>query len=342
MKKLIGGLFATGVLFGLFVVNTGQALAEEVAAAEREAARQTLERARIEMEAAREALREATRVMAEAYGELHIETPRAYAYSFMSNPRKAMIGVVTEAAKGGLELVSVTPDGPAEKAGLEVGDVLVSVNGEKLVVDDYGELEVLLEELSDVEVGDEVSIDYLRNGQETEVTVIAERREPFMWQNVIEGEDFDAHFSGAMEDIEIRIDDMETGMDDMHYSFAAGANVVIDRVFGISGLHELELASINEGLGSYFGTERGVLVLEAPVENDWQLKAGDVILSINGNEADSPSQALRMLRSHESGETVDVEIMRDKDRKNLSVTVPELDAHFGHKEAVKVIRIDRD
>lgn len=342
MKKFIRGLFATGLVFGLFVVNTGQAVAEEADAAEREAARNTLEGARVEMEAAREALREATRAMAEAYGELHIETPRAYAYSFMSNPRKAMIGVVTEAAEDGLELVSVTPDGPAEKAGLEVGDVLVSVNGENLVVDDYGELDVLLDELSGVEVGDEVSIAYLRNGQENEATVVAERREPFMWQNVIEGEDFAAHFSEAMEDFEVRIEDMKTNMDDMHFSLDAGPNVVIDRVFSVSGLHELELVSINEGLGNYFGTEQGVLVLEAPVENDWQLKAGDVILSINGNEADSPSRALRMLRSQEPGDMVDLEIMRDKNRENLSVTVPELDARFHHKDSVKVIRIDSD
>lgn len=338
MNKLNAGLLIAGLLAGL----AGPAMAADADEAEREAARETLEAARVEMEAARKALREATRAMTRAYGQLHIETPKAYAYSFMSNPRKAMIGVVTEPTRGGLELVNVTPDGPAEKAGLQAGDVLVAVNGEQLVVDDYGELDVLLHELSGVEVGDEVDIAYLRDDQEHEVTVVAERREPFAWYNVINGADIGVRIEEAMEDFEVRINAMDMDFDDMHYSFGAGANVVIDRVFSISGLHELELVSLNEGLGSYFGTGQGVLVLAAPDGNDWELKAGDVILSIDGNEVDTPSRALRAFRSYESGDTVDLEIMRDNDRQTLSVTVPELDAHFVHKKGFKVIRIERD
>ncbi len=336
MNKLIKGLLISGLLLA------GPVIAADADKAEREAARETLEAARTEMEAAREALHEATRAMAHAYGELSIDTPQAYAYNFMSNPRKAMIGVVLEPTGSGLELVGLTPDGPAEKAGLETGDVLISVNGEKLVVDEYGEMNLLLDELSGVEAGDEVNIAYLRGDQEYEATVVAERREPFAWYGAIEGANFGVRIEQAMEDFEIRIESMDMDMDDLHYSFDAGANVVIDRVFGFSGLHELELVTLNEGLGNYFGTEQGVLVLEAPDSNDWQLQPGDVILSIDGNEADTPSRALRLMRSYEPGETVDLELMRDKDRQTLSVTVPELDSHFGHREAIKVIRRNHD
>jgi S1-C subfamily serine protease len=335
MNRLIKGLLISGLLLA------GPAIAADADEAERQVARDTLEAARAEMEAAREVLHEATRAMADAYGELHIESPQAYAYSFMSDPNKAMIGVVSEATDGGLELVNVTPDGPAEKAGLRTGDVLVAVNGQQLVLDDYGEIDVLLDVLSGVEIGDEVDVAYLRGDEEGRVTVVAERREPFMWQSAIDGVDIQAHIGEAMENFEVRIEDMRMVMDEMHYSFDAGANVVIDRVFGVSGLHELELVSINEGLGNYFGTERGVLVLQAPEENDWQLKSGDVILSIDGNEADSPTGALRLLRAYEPGQTVDMELMRDKDREMISLTVPEIDARFGHKEAHKVIRIER-
>ena len=44
------------------------------------------------------------------------------------------IGLSTEAAEGGLSIRAIAPDSPAMKAGLKEGDVIVSVNNEKLAV----------------------------------------------------------------------------------------------------------------------------------------------------------------------------------------------------------------
>ena len=80
---------------------------------------------------------------------------------------------------------------------------------------------------------------------------------------------------------------------------------------------------LNPDLGAYFGTADGILVVRAPEGDDLKLKSGDVILSIDGREPTSPSHALRIVRSYEAGETMNIEIMRDKRRQTLSVTIPE-------------------
>jgi len=53
------------------------------------------------------------------------------------------------------------------------------------------------------------------------------------------------------------------------------------------------------------------------------LKAGDVILKIDGREPKSVSQADRILRSYDSGETAKLEVMRKQKRITVSWAVPE-------------------
>jgi hypothetical protein len=77
----------------------------------------------------------------------------------------AFLGVVANPEKeGSLVLLEVVEDSPAAKAGLQKGDVVTSLNGEKL-----GKLEDLIEVLSALKPNDEVQIDYTR-GSEAKTT----------------------------------------------------------------------------------------------------------------------------------------------------------------------------
>ena len=85
---------------------------------------------------------------------------------------------------------------------------------------------------------------------------------------------------------------------------------------------DMELVELNEGLGRYFGTDSGLLVVSAPKSDAFKLQDGDVIQSIDGREPTSVGHALRILASYQAGEELELRIMRDKRRQTLSIEMP--------------------
>ncbi len=89
------------------------------------------------------------------------------------------------------------------------------------------------------------------------------------------------------------------------------------------GFGAMELAPLSERLGSYFGTDEGLLVVSAPTNEDLHLEDGDVILSIDGRKPTSVAHAMRILGSYESGEELEIEIMRDKRKRTIKLEIPD-------------------
>ncbi len=85
----------------------------------------------------------------------------------------------------------------------------------------------------------------------------------------------------------------------------------------------MELVELNAGLGQYFGTDEGLLVVSAPESTSLQLEDGDVIQKIDGREPTSVRHALRILGSYQAGESLKLEIMRNKKRRTLDVEIPD-------------------
>jgi PDZ domain-containing secreted protein len=85
----------------------------------------------------------------------------------------------------------------------------------------------------------------------------------------------------------------------------------------------MEIVQLTEGLGRYFGTDEGLLIVRAPDNKEWKLQDGDVIRSIDGRKPTTVNHAMRILGSYESGETVNIEIMRDKRKQTISFEVPD-------------------
>jgi S1-C subfamily serine protease len=85
------------------------------------------------------------------------------------------------------------------------------------------------------------------------------------------------------------------------------------------------MVELNEGLGRYFGTDSGLLVISAPGNNDLEIEDGDVIKSIDDREPQSVGHAMRILGSYQAGEELELEIMRDKRRRTLKIRMPEDD-----------------
>jgi membrane-associated protease RseP (regulator of RpoE activity) len=85
-------------------------------------------------------------------------------------PPRAVLGIVVEAATGGVGIGRVQPDGPAEQAGLRQGDVIVSLGGE--ATPDLGALAAILFAR---DVGDRVKVKVKRGELEIEVEVVLGR-----------------------------------------------------------------------------------------------------------------------------------------------------------------------
>ena len=220
------------------------------------------------------------------------------------------IGGDTEGAVKGVSIIGVTPGSAADDAGLRSGDTITSINGESLAAPDAQEAtEKLLDFMSGVEVGDTLELGYLRDGKSGEVEL-----EP----RPVEARVF--AFSGDGRSFTLPTAPEIAVLPGVPSAPGAPREMVFHWQTG--GWGDMELVQLNEGLGKYFGTDDGLLVVNAPEAAALQLEDGDVIQKIDGREPTSVQHALRILGSYQAGESLKLEIMRDKKRKTLDVEIP--------------------
>lgn len=288
-----------------------------------QAAAQTDEDERLRAAEAREAeveqrLREAEEKMAEAartIAELTKERlPRIVEIEkrFLDMSGKPRLGVTID-DKGddgpaeGVGILGVTPGSAAEDAGLRAGDIITSVNDESLSAENGRDAaRKLLDFMEGVEEGDKIDVEYLRDGNVGKVTVVPRK---------VEGETM--FFAGrdftmpAMPRIPMDPEAVEHFKHQFKFAWSGNS-------WG-----DMELVELNDGLGKYFGTDKGILVVRAPESNSLELEDGDVIQSIDGREPTSVGHAMRILGSYQPGESLELSIMRDKKRRTLDVEIPD-------------------
>ena len=84
----------------------------------------------------------------------------------------------------------------------------------------------------------------------------------------------------------------------------------------------LQLVEVGKDLGEYFGTSEGFLVVKPPADSVSPLKAGDVLLAIDGRKPQSVEHAFEILHSYAPGEKAKLEVMRKKQRTTLTWVAP--------------------
>jgi hypothetical protein len=230
--------------------------------------------------------------------------------------------------KSGATVKSVTPKGPAAKAGLEAGDIITKFGGTSLGGSAPGEK--LIELAQALSPGDTVKVEYRRGTANRTASIVAAdlggssyawRTGPNADQMIVLDRVFEGQARAlkgqarAYESREGALFELERSMNDMGHQF----NV---RIGGGAG-SGLDLAEMNAGLGQYFGTSKGILVLENPSDSTMPLKAGDVILAIDGRAPSDIGQARRILGSYDSGDVAKFDIMRMKKKTTVTWTVPE-------------------
>jgi len=245
-------------------------------------------------------LEDAAREVAELSGEAAgADGMRGFEH-FRSNPRRAMLGVNlgdAEPSSGGVLVEGVSPGGPAAEAGVKAGDVIVAIQAKPVATG-----RELVRAMESIEPHEKVAVRVRRDGKPVEVTVEARPLDR-------------AIFIGEPGAPAIR-------------AFPALDAMPLDPgghwLLGSWG--DAEFVTLTSGLGRYFGAEKGVLVARAPGDATLGLKDGDVILSIGGREPQTGSHAMRILRSYQAGESVELGILRDRRGQTLSAKIPEREA----------------
>jgi serine protease Do len=82
--------------------------------------------------------------------------------------------------KDGALVSAVQPSGPAEKAGLVPGDVVLSVEGRPLTAMHFEDVPTLYKRLADYTVGSKVRVRYLRGGEEKDTVLEVVRMERYL------------------------------------------------------------------------------------------------------------------------------------------------------------------
>ena len=192
---------------------------------------------------------------------------------------------------GGAAVTGVMPGSPAEKAGLEVGDIVAAVDGREVVGP-----EQLIDLVRAHKPGDTVSIIVYRDGRRVAKSVTLGARPE-------EGQSEAPPMPGAPPRFRPEAEQpKQTGPAEAFLGVMA--------------------APLTEEVMEIAGTARGVLINSLPDDSPAAqagLMPGDVIVSVGGKEVTTPAELVETVRTHKPGDTVHVVYFRMKKRSDVEV-----------------------
>ena len=198
---------------------------------------------------------------------------------------------------GGAFIDQVVEDGPADKAGLEDGDIIVKFNGKEVESESY--LRRLIRKTTP---GDKVKVTVFRDGKEMEFGVEmgkSKELKTFSWDK----KQWFPKISKHAKKIRIYCDE--------------------DRAWlGV------ELQDLSEQLGEYFKVKDGEgalvssVVEKSPAEKAG-LKAGDVIVKLDGEDVDDSDDVIEVICDKKPDDEVTVEVVRGGKTKTIKAVLTE-------------------
>lgn len=209
-----------------------------------------------------------------------------------------------------IEISQVEEDSPADKAGLEEGDIIQEIEGQELK-----SREMLIKEIRKRGPGDEVTLQIERDGEEKDIDVeLGEYSEGDMWQ------EFEYKFPELFP--------VKPGELPQVFRRSTEAPGIFTYVYGSRKYIGVELQALNPDLADYFGVEDGAGLLIAKVTKDGPaakagIKVGDVIVRADEKDMPSPDRLQRLIQSKDKGEKIKLEVIRNKKRMALEVEVGE-------------------
>ena len=189
----------------------------------------------------------------------------------------------------GVQINKVIKDSPAEEAGLEVDDILLSLNGEK--INDPDQLVKLVKSL---EIDQKVKLEYFRAGKKSTASAVLAKSsaKPMVW-NIKN----------------------HPGKDLMP---------VMEKRAWLGVLSE----NLNDQLRKFFGVKEdlGVMVKEVVSDSPAEkagIMAGDVIIKVADRSIKSTRDLVRTINYYNPDEEVALTVVRDKKEKSLKAKLGE-------------------
>jgi serine protease Do len=207
----------------------------------------------------------------------------------------------------GAEITRTDPSGPAAKAGVKVGDVVLEYNGQP--VQDSAQLQRLVRETAP---GHDAKLSLWRNGAAQAITATVESRHMAM----IEGEPWFAVEVPAMPAMPA-IPPMPP-VPTFDFEFPHIQTIMQNSMLGIAG----EALGDEQQFAEFFGVKDGVLVKEVDSNSAAEragVKVGDVIVKVGDTRVGSLRELTTALRAARSKGSYTITVVRNK--KEMPVTV---------------------
>jgi serine protease Do len=225
---------------------------------------------------------------------------------------RGWLGVLTrEDEEGHLYVIEVTPDSPAEEAGLEEGDIIIEL--ENMAVSGG---EMLLNEVRSHKPGETVTLRIDREGKTQRVKVkLGEYTEQDIWR------EFEVKFPSLFN-----IPESQAFPEQMPRPFRFPfegriPKVGVWRPFESQKFIGVTLDTLDEGLSEFFGLKEGV-GKNGPADKAG-IKVGDLIVKADGKRVETTDELVKMIHEKEKGETINLEILRDKKKMTVEVEIDE-------------------
>jgi serine protease Do len=212
-------------------------------------------------------------------------------------------------ATAGVRIDSVEEESPAAKAGLQKGDVVVEFDGERVrSVRQFTRL------VSETPAGRQVAAAVMRDGKRVSLNVTPRESSAFRG--------FEDDTWRALDEVReiARIAPRATPPRPPSTPRAPRPSV-IEPLLRLGGNQlGVSVNSLSDQLRDYFGVKEGVLVTsvsEDSAASKAGVKAGDVIVAINGSSIDDPSDLRERMRDVDPGQEFTLGIVRDKKSMTL-------------------------
>ena len=228
----------------------------------------------------------------------------------------------------GVEISNVAPDSPAERAGIEKGDAVLQYAGQRVTG-----VEHFVRLVKETPLGRNIKLNVLREGSELDLqATIGERKHRLPYRSWFCDED--------EPDCEFRVPGFDWRWRGFGFDLPRPHMVMRNRFLGA------EVESVEGQLAEYFGVEKGLLVRSVepntPGERA-QLKAGDIIVALDGKPVADVGDLRKAIRDVNRDEAIALEVMRDRSKVTLSIEPHNhrSERKRGHRKDVRTRRTKR-